>query len=86
MLVSTPIRCRGLSEKLLCCCFGPFKVVRRVSELDYEVYDNDYATASCLPRTCSCRALEALLHANKLCYLQCEVQIFFFLVFSCVLR
>lgn len=35
--VWTPIRRRGLSEKLLRRYFGPYKVVRRRGELDYEV-------------------------------------------------
>lgn len=35
--VWTPIRRRGLSEKLLKRYFGPYKVLRRIGELDYEV-------------------------------------------------
>lgn len=35
--VWTPVRRRGLSEKLLRRYFGPYRVVRRIGELDYEV-------------------------------------------------
>ncbi|KAK8771367.1 hypothetical protein V5799_025390 [Amblyomma americanum] len=35
--VWTPIRRRGLSEKLLRRYFGPYKVIRRIGSLDYEV-------------------------------------------------
>ncbi|KAK8777518.1 hypothetical protein V5799_029140 [Amblyomma americanum] len=43
--VWTPIRRRGLSEKLLRRYFGPYKVLRRLGELDYEVIP-DAMTAS----------------------------------------
>ncbi|XP_072142934.1 uncharacterized protein [Dermacentor andersoni] len=43
--VWTPIRRRGLSEKLLSRYFGPDKVLRRLGELDYEVIP-DAMTAS----------------------------------------
>lgn len=33
----TPIRRRGLSEKLLRRYFGPYKIIRRVGELNYEI-------------------------------------------------
>lgn len=35
--VWTPVRRRGLSEKLLSRYFGPYEVVRRLSDLTYEV-------------------------------------------------
>lgn len=35
--VWTPVRRRGLSEKLLSRYFGPYKVLRRVSDVNYEV-------------------------------------------------
>lgn len=35
--VWTPVRCKGLSEKLLSHYFGPYKVLRRVSDVNYEV-------------------------------------------------
>ncbi|XP_072144216.1 uncharacterized protein conv [Dermacentor andersoni] len=35
--VWTPIRRRGLSEKLLRRYFGPYKIIRRIGALDYEV-------------------------------------------------
>lgn len=37
VLVWTPVRRKGLSEKLLSRYFGPYKVLRRVSDLNYEV-------------------------------------------------
>ncbi|XP_072143635.1 uncharacterized protein [Dermacentor andersoni] len=36
-MVWTPIRHRGLSEKLLRCYFGPYKITRRLGPLVYEV-------------------------------------------------
>lgn len=35
--VWTPVRRQGLSEKLLSRYFGPYKVLRRVSDVNYEV-------------------------------------------------
>lgn len=35
--VWTPVRRRGLSEKLMRRYFGPYKVIRQVGEVDYEV-------------------------------------------------
>ncbi|KAK8769801.1 hypothetical protein V5799_013734 [Amblyomma americanum] len=32
-----PIRLRGLSEKLFCRYFGPYKVIRPIGDLNYEV-------------------------------------------------
>ena len=44
--VWTPIRRRGLSEKLLRRYFGPYKIQRRVGQLVYEVVpEGDYATS-----------------------------------------
>lgn len=43
--VWTPVRRRGLSEKLLRRYFGPYKVIRQLGELDYEVVP-DGASAS----------------------------------------
>lgn len=37
VLVWTPVRRKGLSEKLLSRYFGPYKVLRRVSDVNYEV-------------------------------------------------
>ncbi|XP_075550814.1 uncharacterized protein LOC142584586 [Dermacentor variabilis] len=39
--VWNPIRRRGLSEKLLRRYFGPYKVIRRIGALDYEVVPDD---------------------------------------------
>lgn len=44
--VWTPIRRRGLSEKLLRRYFGPYKVIRRISDLNYEVLPENNSTAS----------------------------------------
>lgn len=42
--VWTPIRRQGLSEKLLSRYFGPYKVIRRVSEVNYEVIPDGAAS------------------------------------------
>lgn len=39
--VWTPIRRRGLSEKLLSKYFGPYRVLRRVSDVNYEVIPDE---------------------------------------------
>lgn len=44
--VWTPIRRRGLSEKLLRRYFGPYKVIRRVSDVNYEVLPESEAPIS----------------------------------------
>lgn len=51
--VWTPIRRRGLSEKLLSKYFGPYKVLRRVSEVNYEVIPDGGSASSQrrVPRT-----------------------------------
>lgn len=45
----TPIRRRGLSEKLLKRYFGPYKITRRVGELTYEVLPDGTRTPSNRP-------------------------------------
>ncbi|KAM7284556.1 hypothetical protein ISCGN_001650 [Ixodes scapularis] len=47
--VWTPIRRRGLSEKLLKRYFGPYKVLRRLGELNYEVMPDGTRTSSRRP-------------------------------------
>ncbi|KAM7307593.1 DDE-type integrase/transposase/recombinase [Ixodes scapularis] len=44
--VWTPIRRRGLSEKLLKRYFGPYKVLRRLGDLNYEVMPDGTRTSS----------------------------------------
>ncbi|KAM7290794.1 DDE-type integrase/transposase/recombinase [Ixodes scapularis] len=44
--VWTPIRRRGLSEKLLKRYFGPYKVLRRLGDLNYEVMPDGRRTSS----------------------------------------
>ncbi|KAM7297650.1 uncharacterized protein ISCGN_022801 [Ixodes scapularis] len=47
--VWTPIRRRGLSEKLLKRYFGPYKVLRRLGDLNYEVMPDGTRTSSRRP-------------------------------------
>ncbi|XP_064458652.1 uncharacterized protein LOC135368967 [Ornithodoros turicata] len=49
--VWTPIRRRGLSENLLKRNFGPYKVLRRIGDLDYEVVPEGSAPSRRPPRT-----------------------------------
>ncbi|KAM7290480.1 DDE-type integrase/transposase/recombinase [Ixodes scapularis] len=48
--VWTPIRRRGLSEKLLKRYFGPYKVLRRLGDLNYEVMPDGTRTSRRPPR------------------------------------
>lgn len=52
--VWTPICRQGLSEKLLSRYFGPYKVIRRVSEVNYEVIPDGAASSTALLRDSAC--------------------------------
>lgn len=45
--VWTPVRCGELSEKLLWCDFGPYVVLRRLSDITYEVVPAASSTSKC---------------------------------------
>lgn len=45
--VWTPVRRRGLSEKLMKRYFGPYTILRRIGDLNYEVKPDTARTASC---------------------------------------
>lgn len=44
--VWTPVRRRGLTEKLMKRYFGPYKILRRIGDLNYEVKPDTARTAS----------------------------------------
>lgn len=60
VMVWTPIRRRGLSEKLLRRYFGPYKITRRLGPLTYEVVPDGVAQSQ------RCRARPEVVHVVRM--------------------
>lgn len=58
--VWTPVRTRGLSEKLLRRYFGPYRVLHRISPLNYEVTPEGQVTSS------RCRRRTEIVHVVRM--------------------